>query len=255
MITAKVMESAKEDADYVYDLICAEFPDACILKNAPLASNETGGVQITQTVDILYISRGGIVVITVINGDGAYDNPKTGPWRYRYLASNGKMVTVSLPNPFDATLPAANILESLLAGEKIYLDIKRIAVFTASKLGMTTLYPEAMPLDDLIPYLHALNQQPVLNGPQFRTSAEIIPTYAGYTQQKILTSRYGARIPSEENIQNTEQPVSTEDELIKDLAVTPEVTTEKILLNDDETVKLLREVEQEIDKEETENNE
>lgn len=255
LITAKVLENGKEDTDYVYDLICAEFPGACILKEVPIASVGTGSIQITQTVDILYVSRGGIVIITVINGSGAYDNPKTGPWRYRYATANGKTVTVSLPNPFDATIPAANILEGLLAGEKIFLDVKRIAVFTGATLGMTTRYPEAMSVSDLIPYLTVLNQQSVMNGPQFRTASEVIPTFAGYNQQKILTSKYGANTSiAREEPKTSEPSTSTEDPLVTDLAIVPEPTSEALLSQDDETVKLLREVELEIDKEETQNN-
>ena len=122
-ISSYVWEKYNDDNVFPYDLLCAEFPDACILKDVPISSTEAKSVQISQSLDILYVSRGGVMIISVVNGTGAFDNPKTGTWRYRYPDSNGKPVTVNIPNPFDVTIPAANILESLLAGEKIYLDI------------------------------------------------------------------------------------------------------------------------------------
>lgn len=195
LITAKILEDRTDTTDFVYDMICAEFPKACVLKDAPVSCADAGGVQITQAIDILYVSRGGVMIISVINGDGAFDNPKTGPWRHRYIGANEKTVTTSLPNPFDTTIPAANILEGLLAGEKIYLDVQKIAVFSGNKVGMTTHYPEAVSVSSLVTYLRAFDQRTLLNGPQFRLASEVITAFAQYNQHKAMSQR---RFPTPE---------------------------------------------------------
>ena len=259
LITAKILEDRAAGTDFVYDLICSEFPKSCILKDAPVSCSEAGGVQITQAPDILYISRGGVMIISVVNGDGAFDNPKTGPWRFRYMGANNTPVTTSLANPFDTAIPAANILEGLLAGEKIYVDVHKIAVFSGCKVGMTTKYPEAMSVNDLITYLTEFDQRTVMNGPQFRLASEVITAFAQYNQHKALsTRRYTAPIVDTAKIEQPSDEVSVEP--IAEETPTPvgeenyEVLNFEAILDqsankdDNEAIELLREVQFELDK-------
>jgi len=248
LITASVLADRRDDVGFVYDLLCAELPGACILKDAPVGSAGTGSVQISQTIDILYISKGGEIVISVVNGNGAYDNPKTGSWRHRYLGNNGKTVTVTLPNPFDSTVPAANLLEGLLIGEKIYVDVKRIAVFTGSKIGMTMRYPEAMSVDSLLTYLRNFNQNSTMNGPQFRTASEVITAFAQYNQHRILTSKYGNYSLDQDLTEQT----SNDFEIITESTPHPSQTAkfhtaEAVASDNEEAVRLLREIQSKID--------
>lgn len=248
LITAKVLENYQDNTDFVYDLMCAEFPDACILKDAPVAFGSSGGVHITQAPDIIYVSRGGVMVITVISGDGAYDNPKTGTWRYRYLGNGGKPVTVSLANPFDTMIPAANTLEGLLVGEKIYVDVQRLVVFSGSAIGMTVKYPEALAVKDLIDYLEAFNQKNTLNGPQFRNAAEVISAFTQYNQHKSLQAKHVSVKVAEKEIPLEDTPVAPINDKAIEKAGNSEETV-RISDENDEAAALLREIQNELDKE------
>ncbi len=268
LITAKIMEDRTASTDFVYDLICAEFPSACVLKDAPVSCASTDKVQITKSLDMLYISRGGVVIISVVNGEGAFDNPKTGPWRHRYLGSGDKPVTATIPNPFDATIPAANIIEGLLAGEKIFLDVQKIAVFSGTKVGMTTHYPEAINISSLLLYLREFDQRTVMNGPQFRLASEVLTAFAQFNQHKAMTSRK-YNIPEQElpEVENEEAEILEAaipaDENSAPVAVTVDEESYEVLdfsqmmsISDSpsqsETVELLREVQGEIEKDEVE---
>lgn len=242
-ITSHIWEKYNDNNIFVYDLLCAEFPDACILKDVPVSSTGAKNVQISQETDILYVSRGGVIIISVVNGTGAFDNPKTGGWRYRYPDSNGKAVTVNIPNPFDLTIPAANILEGLLAGEKIFLDVNRIVVFTGSKIGLTNKYPEALSVNELTAYIKAFDQRAILNGPQFRTAASTIIAFAEYNQHKNLSVRHGI---TKDNTAKADLE-NPEIDLISDALENNDPSTNSHA--DDEAAALLREVQLEIDKE------
>ena len=245
-ISSYVWEKYNDDNVFPYDLLCAEFPDACILKDVPISSTETKSVQISQSLDILYVSRGGVIIISVVNGTGAFDNPKTGAWRYRYPNENGKPVTVNIPNPFDVTIAAANILEGLLAGEKIFLDVQRVVVFTGHKIGVTHKYPEALTVNELTSYINAFNQRAVMNGPQFRTAATTITAYAEYNQHKNLSAKYnrGTNIPAPTSINDKAEFTQNADDASS-------VSTD---MDSDEATELLREIQSQIDKESQSNN-
>ncbi len=254
MITAKILEDRTDSTDFVYDIICAEFPKSCVLKDAAVSCADAGGVQVTQSVDILYISRGGVMIISVVNGDGAFDNPKSGPWRYRYV-TNDKTVTTALPNPFDTMISSANLLEGLLASEKIYLDVQKVTVFSGNKVGMTTQYPEVLTVANLTAYLKAFDQRDVINGPQFRTASEVITAFAQYNQHKAMSQR---RFPtsdfSEDSFVTDQDPEAA---LAFDIAESEMLNTDMDVdesnASNDETMDLLREVENAI--EETQNEE
>ena len=241
-ITSHVWEKYNDDCTFAYDLLCAEFPDACILKEVPITSTGAKKVQISQSLDILYVSRGGVVIISVVNGTGAFDNPKTGGWRYRYPDANGKPITVNIPNPFDVTIPAVNILEGLLAAEKIFLDVNRIVVFTGSKIGLTNKYPEAMSVNELTDYLKAFDQRAVMNGPQFRTASATITAFAEYNQYKNVSAKHNLSIDSNQQDKDKASAKPTDGETVPSLSTVdyPE---------DDEATELLREIQSEIDKE------
>jgi len=245
-ITSHVWEKYNDDSVFAYDLLCAEFPDACILKDVPVSSTGAKNVQISQSIDILYVSRGGVIIISVVNGTGAFDNPKTGTWRYRYPDANGKPVTLNIPNPFDVTIPAANILEGLLAGEKIFLDVNRVVVFTGSKIGLTNKYPEALSINELTAYIRAFDMRAVMNGPQFRSATTTITAFAQYNQHKNLTARHnlGSQTVSKDFGETDSNPTNAD-------ALNPELINKAATATDDndEAAALLREIQIEIDKE------
>ena len=250
LITASVLEEKADSANFVYDYICAEFPKACILKDVPISSAGAGNVHVTQTLDMLYISGGGVVIISVITGSGAFDNPKTGTWRFRYPGNNGKPVTVNIPNPFDSTIPAANILEGMLAAEKIYLDVQRIAVFSGEKVAMTAKYKEAMTIDGLIQYLTNINSRMVMNGPQFRSASETVTAFAQYNQYKTINSRHFNSNKSE-NIEKMSSKMEDKD-LQAELSHTDFVRSQlenEDSASHDETIQLLKEIQFQIDSE------
>ena len=249
-ITSHVWEKYNDNDVFAYDLLCAEFPDACILKDVPVTSVGAKNVQISQSLDILYVSRGGVLIISVVTGTGAFDNPKTGAWRYRYPDASGKPITVNIPNPFDMTIPAANILEGLLAGEKIFLDVNRIVVFTGKKIGLTNKYPEAVSVTELVDYIHAFDQRTVMNGPQFRTAATTITAFAEYNQHKNLSARHN--IANEGNNPAVDKDRGNEEES----NYAPSKGLESDLYEEnDEAAALLKEIQDEIDKENESKNE
>ena len=242
-ITSRTWEKYRDNSSFVYDLLCAEFPNACILKDVPVSSTGTKGVQITQSIDILYVSRGGVLIISIVNGTGAFDNPKTGNWRYRYPDSNGKPITVNIPNPFDVTIPASNILEGLLAGEKIFLDVNRIAVFSGNKIGLTNKYAEAVHIDDLTSYIQSFDQHSILNGPQFRSAATAVTAFAQYNQYKNISAKHNLKTESISSKSKNDTDAEITDTLDQ-IKISDNVSSEN-----DEAAMLLREIQNEIDKE------
>lgn len=184
----KLSDISNKDGAYIYDIISNEYSDKNILQDVKLISNQatkSSDVSLLSSSDIVFIGKCGVVLITLITNKGEFDNPKTGKWRYRYKNSSGEIVVEDKINPFDATIPQIRVVSELLKNEKVYNNcIKRIVVYTQSKIRFTYDYKEIVSIDDLLPTLAEYNKKSILTSAEIRLAYDAIYNYSEYLKNQ-----------------------------------------------------------------------
>lgn len=184
----KLSDVTVKDSGYIYDIISNEYSDKSILTDVKLISNQAvkeSDVALLPVSDMVYIGKCGVVLMTIITNKGEFDNPKTGKWRYRYKNAAGEIIVEDKINPFDATIPQIRVVSDLLKNEKVYHNcIKRIVVYTQSKIRFTYDYKEIVSIDNLMATLEEYNKKSILTSAEIRLAYDAISNYSEYLKNQ-----------------------------------------------------------------------
>ncbi len=186
LIHQKILNSEIPNVGLVYDVLANEFSHSCTLKNIYLmnpksASKSSSSTPVKPESDIVFVGKCGVLLITVINDKGEFDNPKTGPWHHRFKTPDGETRIVSKINPFDATIPQIRLVSELLADEGIYGKcIKRLVVLTQEKTRTVYTYPEVISINDLVDTVNKLNEKNIFSNAEIRTVTDLLSDYSEY---------------------------------------------------------------------------
>jgi len=183
-ILDKIAGQKTRGTSFVYDLLKVRFKSAFIYKNVTLVDGNDDNPNIKPDCDILYISRGGILLITVIPDKGKFDNPKTGMWKYSYENIKHETVTLLRVNPFDSSIPQANVIEDLLTGQGLLnKTITRAVLFTSDEVEFESDYPEILIMGNLFDYIEEFDLSGELNSNELTIAVDTIDTYASINQE------------------------------------------------------------------------
>lgn len=184
LIYNKLSDISSKDAQYIYDILANEYSEKNVIKNVPLISESAikkSDGTIIPNADIIYIGKCGIILMTIITNKGEFDNPKTGNWKYRYKNSSGEIQIEDKVNPFDATIPQIRVVSDLLKNESVYNNcIKRMVVYTQSKIRFTYDYKEIVSVDKLLSTIENYNKKSVLTNAEIRLAYDAITTYSDF---------------------------------------------------------------------------
>ncbi len=186
LIYNKLCETSNKGVGYIYDILSTEYSTAKVMKEALLipdtASSKNPALKATS--DIIFVDKCGVLLITVLNEKGEFDNPKTGEWRYRFVDSEGTLQVKKILNPFDATIPQIRVISELLNNEGIYSKcIKRLVIYTQSKVRFTYNYAEIISVDNLLAVIDKMNSQNELTSSEARVARSAIYDYVSYVEK------------------------------------------------------------------------
>ncbi len=182
----KLRKKKNRDAEHVCDLLCERFPDATVYKNVYLLKKEAAENGLRCSCDIVYISKGGVLLLTVFPDVGTYDNPKIGAWRHRYINTHKETVTLQKPNPFDRMAFFATAVEKLLLTENVLNpSVTRAVIFTADLVDYTTDYPECLTVATLFDYVEAFNRRKHFNRAEYHRACEVISACSDYLESHL----------------------------------------------------------------------
>lgn len=168
-------------ARHVCDLLSERFPEATVYSNVRLLKKEAAEHGLRCVCDAVYISRGGVLLLTVLPDVGIYDNPKVGPWRHRYVNAKKETITLQKPNPFDEMAFFGTVVEKLLLSENVLNpSVSRAVVFSANLVDYTTNYPECLTIATLFDYVDAFNRRVHFNRQEYGKAAEAISACSDY---------------------------------------------------------------------------
>ena len=186
----KLSDISNKDASYIFDIIANEYSVNNVIKDVKIISESAVEESITAILpssDIVFIGKCGVILITIITNKGEFDNPKTGDWRYRYKNSAGEIVIEDKVNPFDATIPQIRVISELLKNERVNNNcIKRLVVYTQSKIRFTYDYKEVVSVDNLLSTLEEYNKKQVLTSAEIRLAYDAIVNYSEYLKSQSL---------------------------------------------------------------------
>ena len=168
---------------HVCDLLCERFPKATVFRQVYLLKDEAADSGLNTTCDVVYISRGGVLLITVLPDVGVYDNPKVGPWRYRYINTKRETVTLQMQNPFESMAFFSSVVEKLLVSENVLnASVSRAVVFTADTVDYTRDYPECLTVGTLFDYIDSFDRRDHFNKKEYRRVCEAIAACSDYLE-------------------------------------------------------------------------
>ena len=190
IIAINALRKRKErDAEHICDLLSTRFPNAAVYRNVYLLKEEAAKQGLKCTCDIVYISRGGVLLLTVFPDVGIYDNPKIGTWRYRYNNTKKETITLQKVNPFDRMAFFSSVVEKLLLSENILNPaVNRAVVFSADLVDYTTDYPECLTIATLFDYVEAFNRRKHFNNSEYHKAREVITACSEYLEKKLPKS-------------------------------------------------------------------
>ena len=192
----KIREGKNKGASYVCDLLAERFPEATVYKNVRFLKEVAAEDGLRCVCDVVYISRGGLLLLTVLPETGIYDNPKIGPWRHRYLNTHKEVVTLQKNNPFDTMAFFATVAEKLMMEEDVLNpSVTRCVVFSADLVDFRTDYPECLTIGTLFDYVEAFNKRRHLNEAEYRKVCLSVAACSDYLEGLLP-----------EDHQNAEQP-------------------------------------------------
>lgn len=188
----KIREGKNKGACYVCDLLSERFPEATVFKNVRFLKDEATSEGIKCVCDVVYISRGGVLLLTVLPDTGNYDNPKIGPWRHRYMNTAKEVVTLQKNNPFDAMSFFLAVAEKLMISEDVLNpSVTRAVVFTADLVDYTTEYSECLTLATLFDYVEAFNKRRHLNKEEYIKVCQAITACSDYLESILPEDKKG----------------------------------------------------------------
>ena len=187
VLTINSLTKRKErDAQYICDLLSLRFPGAAVYRKVYLLKEEAAEQGLKCACDIVYISRGGVLLLTVFPDVGVYDNPKIGPWQHRYINTKKETITLQKPNPFDRMSFFSSVTEKLLLSENILNPaVSRAVVFSADLVDFTTDYPECLTMATLFEYVEAFNRRKHFNQSEFHKAKEVITACSEYLESRL----------------------------------------------------------------------
>ena len=148
---------------------------------------EEGGL--SCACDVVYVSRGGVLLLTVLPDTGNYDNPKIGPWRHRYINTRKEVVTLQKTNPFDTMAFFASVTEKLMMAENVLNpSVTRAVVFSADLVDFTTDYPECLTVGTLYDYVEAFNKRRHLNKEEYVKVCQALTACSDYLEDCLAAS-------------------------------------------------------------------
>lgn len=179
----KLKQGKGRGSAYVCNMLCQQFPSANIYRNVRLLKREATENGLKSNCDIVYISRGGVLLLTVVGEVGMYDNPKIGPWRHRYMNTAKEVITLQKPNPFDSMAFFASVTEKLLISENVLNpSVSKAVVFSADLVDFTTDYTECLTMETLFDYIRAFNKRSHFNRKEEHRACEAISACSEYLE-------------------------------------------------------------------------
>lgn len=182
----KLRRRKDRSAEHICDLLCERFPNATIYRNVYLLREEAAEQGLKCACDVVYISRGGVLLLTVFPDVGVYDNPKIGAWRYRYINTQKEVITLQKANPFDRMSFFASVVEKLLLSENLLNPaVSRAAIFSADLVDYTTEYPECLTVATLFDYIEAFNKRSHFTRSEYHKACEVIAACSEYLESRL----------------------------------------------------------------------
>ena len=181
----KLRESKNRGASHICDLLCERFPEATVYKNVRFLKEDVTKEGLKCACDVVYISRGGVLLLTVLPDVGTYDNPKIGPWRHRYINTKKETITLQKNNPFDTMAFFSTVAEKLMVSEEVLNpSVTRAVVFSADLVDFTTDYPECLTVGTLFDYVKAFNRRKHFNKTEYAKVCQAISACSDYLEEK-----------------------------------------------------------------------
>jgi len=182
----KIFESKTRGVNFIFELLQAQYGQGKTFMRLPLLKNtveydqnEYGTVK--RDSDIVFVSNGGVLLITIINGRGSYHTPKSGPWKKDQTNARGDILSATLNNPFEATAMQVKAAENLLDGGGINnITVHRAVLFTSDYAVCTEMYAEILTPYNLFDYIDALNKRKLLTTVDVSAICNLISQFAEY---------------------------------------------------------------------------
>ncbi len=187
ILSINALRKRKErGAEHICDLLCERFPNATVYRNVYLLKESAAEQGLKCACDVVYISRGGVLLLTVFPDIGVYDNPKIGAWRYRYINTQKETITLQKANPFDRMSFFSSVVEKLLVSENLLNpSVTRAVVFSADLVDYTTDYPECLTVATLFDYVNAFNRRRHFNRSEYHKACEVISACSEYLESHL----------------------------------------------------------------------
>ncbi|MBQ8214714.1 MAG: hypothetical protein IJX59_07920 [Clostridia bacterium] len=186
----KLREGKGRGPSHICDLLCERFPEATVYKNVRFLKEEAAKDGLKCACDVVYISKGGVLLLTVFPDVGTYDNPKIGPWRHRYINTKKETITLQKSNPFDTMAFFATVAEKLMISEEVLNpSVTRAVVFSADHVDFTTDYPECLTVATLFDYVEAFNRRKHFNSAEYAGVCQAISACADYLEEKATAGK------------------------------------------------------------------
>lgn len=180
----KLREGKGRGPSHVCDLLCERFPEATVYKNVRFLKEDAAKEGLKCACDVVYVSRGGVLLLTVFSDVGTYDNPKVGPWRHRYINTKKETITLQKPNPFDSMAFFSAVAEKLMVSEEVLNpSVTRAVVFSADLVDFTTDYPEILTIGTLFDYVEAFNRRKHFNSSEYAKVCQAISACSDYLEE------------------------------------------------------------------------
>ncbi len=188
----KLRKENSRGPEHIADLLAERFPNAEVYCHHYFLKNAAKDDGLKTACDVVYVSKGGVLLLTVLSKTGVYDNPKIGNWRHRYINTNKETVTVNLTNPFDEMAFFANVTEKLLLSEEVLNPaVSRAVVFSADLVNFTNDYDECLTVATLFDYVERFNARKHFTDKEFHRACEGVVACNEYLRarlQKIHTA-------------------------------------------------------------------
>ena len=179
----RLRKDKDRSAKHVCDLLCERFPKSTVYRNVYLLKDDASESGLNNICDVVYISRGGILLLTVLPDIGVYDNPKIGAWRYRFVNTQKETVTLQMANPFENMAFFASVVEKLLISENVMnASVSRAVIFTSDLVDYTKDYQECLTVGTLFDYIEGFDRHAHYNKSEYRKVCEVIAACSDYLE-------------------------------------------------------------------------
>ncbi|MBQ0102441.1 MAG: NERD domain-containing protein [Firmicutes bacterium] len=171
-ITALFAKKNRSES-FVPSLIKAQMLRPVLIRNAVLPEPVGNGSFVNANADLIYISHGGIAVMSLIGIPGAVDNSGTGDWT---IQNNTGVTTI--PNPLEANAHAVNAILQILKENSVFnVPIYNFAVFYGKKTVFRVKSNKLLTAKTLLPSLKDINRDKFLSNQDISDAYEAIGSY------------------------------------------------------------------------------